>query len=455
MKYIKKIIAMAINIFMELKLSVKILLVFVLIALFSIISIELTSQPGFCNSCHIMNPYYDNWKVSSHSEVSCINCHLQPGLAGLIKGKINGFAQSIDCLVGRIGTKPNATVTDDSCLRTGCHDIDELELKNILYKSVKFTHKGHMSKVVDGINVSCGTCHNHFEGDEHFTVNENVCFTCHFLESKQNSNKPVQIKCLDCHEVPDKIIDRGLVRVNHLEFISYKTSCEDSCHKRQIERKSQVAESICLNCHSFKKTHESSEQLHEEHTVGEKVECFTCHGKVSHGSDRSSSLAAMIDCKSCHSDTHSAQLGIYTTRQHPQQSGDKRIISPMFLTHVECTGCHIEPIPKKSGILDSFGTVARAVPEACDKCHEDGAGQRYTSFWQKETRKLHKQVSDMVDKFERRIKFETDKEQTLKINARVTEARAILESVSSDGSWGVHNFKYTETMLLRAKDLVK
>ncbi len=60
----------------------------------------------------------------------------------------------------------------------------------------------------------------------------------------------------------------------------------------------------------------------------------------------------------------------------------------------------------------------------------------------------------MVDKFEIRNKFETDKELTLKINARVTEARAILESVSSDGSWGVHNFKYTETMLLKAKDLV-
>ena len=60
----------------------------------------------------------------------------------------------------------------------------------------------------------------------------------------------------------------------------------------------------------------------------------------------------------------------------------------------------------------------------------------------------------MVDKFEERVRFETDKEQTLKINARAAEARAILESVSSDGSWGVHNFKYTETMLLKARDLV-
>jgi hypothetical protein len=126
----------------------------------------------------------------------------------------------------------------------------------------------------------------------------------------------------------------------------------------------------------------------------------------------------------------------------------------MFLTHVECTGCHIERIGKKSGTLDSFGKVAKAVPEACDKCHEEGVGQRYISFWQKKTKELHKQVSDMVDTFERRIKFETDKEQTLKMNTRITEARAILESISSDGSWGVHNFKYTETMLLKAKDLI-
>jgi len=456
LKYIKKIFVTAIKIFLELKLSVKIFLVVGIAALFSIVSIELTSLPAFCNSCHIMKPYYDNWKTSSHSEVTCLKCHLQPGLAGLIKGKINGLAQSVNCMVGRVGTKPNAIVTDASCLRTGCHNTEELVSTTTDFNGAKFTHKKHISKVVDGIAISCGTCHSHFEGDEHFEINSVTCFTCHFLKDNQNDERLVQTGCLSCHDVPNKVIKRGLVSINHAEFVSYKASCEDSCHKKQIEQESKVTDTICWNCHDFSREHEaSSEELHRVHTTGEKVECFACHGNILHEASKSSSIAAMLDCRSCHSDTHSVQSSIYASKYHVQEKGKaERVLGPMFLTHVECTGCHTESMPQKSGALDSFGTVAKAVPEACDRCHKEGAGQRYISFWQKKTKELHKKVSDIVDTFERHIKSETDKEQILKMNAKVAEARAILESVSSDGSWGVHNFKYTETMLRRAGELI-
>jgi len=32
---------------------------------------ELTSRPNFCSSCHFMQPYVDDWKTSSHSDVTC------------------------------------------------------------------------------------------------------------------------------------------------------------------------------------------------------------------------------------------------------------------------------------------------------------------------------------------------------------------------------------------------
>ena len=40
------------------------------------------------------------------------------------------------------------------------------------------------------------------------------------------------------------------------------------------------------------------------------------------------------------------------------------------------------------------------------------------------------------------------------ITETITEARALLHSVASDGSWGVHNLKYTEAMLLRANEII-
>ncbi len=453
--YIRKIFVSGINVFGQMRWSTKILLIIVALIFLVTSSIIATGQPGFCNSCHIMNSYYDNWQTSAHSEVNCLDCHLQPGLAGYVKGKINGLAQAVNCMVGRVDTKPNATIKDNSCLRSECHSTEELLTKDIDYSGIKFTHKNHIEKVVDGIRISCGTCHSHFEGDEHFSVNNDACFTCHFLKNDQTGNKLVQTSCQDCHEVPDKVIKRGFVTINHAEFVSYQASCEDSCHKKAVGKTMKIVNTVCLNCHSFSNEQQTdSVELHEIHTNCEKVECFACHGKVSHGQTQVSSISAMMDCQNCHSDTHQVQRSIYTTEHPMQNEKTDRVLSPMFLTHVECTGCHIEQVRRKSGILDSFGTVAKAVPGACDKCHEKGTGQQYIPFWQGKIKGLYEKISNKVDMFEQRAGLETDEQLVQEFQDKVKQARSILESVSSDGSWGVHNFKYTEAMLLKASEIV-
>jgi hypothetical protein len=137
-----------------------------------------------------------------------------------------------------------------------------------------------------------------------------------------------------------------------------------------------------------------------------------------------------------------------------QDEKTERVLSPMFLTHVECTGCHIEQTSRRSGVLDSFGRVAKAVPRACDRCHEEGTGQQYIPFWQGKIKGLYERTSDEVDMLERRAELTTNEQLAQEFQRKVKQARSILESVSSDGSWGVHNFKYTEAMLLRANEIV-
>jgi hypothetical protein len=105
-------------------------------------------------------------------------------------------------------------------------------------------------------------------------------------------------------------------------------------------------------------------------------------------------------------------------------------------------------------MLDSFGTVAKAVPSACDKCHESGTGQQYIPFWQEKIKGLYEKISRRADMLEQRARLETDEQLAQESQGRVKDARSILESVASDGSWGVHNFKYTEAMLLRANEMV-
>ena len=129
MKSIRKIFGFGFNIFKQLSWPTRIFILLSLVLIFMVVSIEITSQPGFCNSCHIMNSFYASWKVSDHSNVNCLDCHLQPGFTGYVKGKLNGLAQLVDCVVGRIGTKPSAFVLDVSCLRSECHSIEELILR--------------------------------------------------------------------------------------------------------------------------------------------------------------------------------------------------------------------------------------------------------------------------------------------------------------------------------------
>lgn len=432
----------------------KILLLIVLVSFLAAGAVVVTGQPGFCNSCHIMNSHYASWTKSGHAHVNCLDCHLQPGFTGYVKGKINGLAQAVDCMVGRVGTNPSATVKDASCLRSECHSVDEISPTKLDYNGVKFTHEKHLSNVVDGIQISCGTCHSHFEGDEHFSVRNDVCFTCHFLR-EDTDGKHVRTSCQNCHEVPNKPIKRGLVTIDHAEFVSYQASCEESCHKNEIRKTSRVDDRSCLSCHSFSKEPDaSSTELHQAHTANEKVECFACHGQVLHGRTAVPSLADMMDCQNCHSDTHQAQRTIYATEHPMQDEKTDRVLSPMFLTHVECTGCHIERAQRKSGVLDSFGTVAKAIPGACDTCHEKGTGQKYVPFWQGQIKAKYEQVRLRVDNLEAQLRIETNQDTAQRLRDGVTQARLILESVSADGSWGVHNFKYTEAMLLRADEMI-
>lgn len=445
--------------FWHMRWRARIVALLMLFAVFSVAAIEVTGQPGFCNSCHIMNSYYASWRTSSHAEVNCLDCHLKPGFTGYVKGKINGLAQVVDDVVGRVGTKPSATIMDKSCLRSDCHSVEELLSEPIDYNGVKFTHVNHIDNTIDGVEVSCGSCHSHFEGNEHFSVNQNACFACHFLDSATGV-RPVESSCTDCHEVPQEVIRRGFVKIDHQEFVSYDASCEDSCHRREVKRTSAVEDTVCLNCHDFRNEADAnSVELHESHTTAEKVECFACHGKVAHGQTQVETVSAMMDCTSCHSETHQVQRTIYSTAAPTVPSetphAEDRVLSPMFMTHVECTGCHIEQTARIPGALDSFGTVAVATPAACDVCHEPGTGEQYVPFWQTSIKDLYERVDRKVTQFEELAQVQTaDEQRAQELLQRAEQARAILNSIVFDGSWGVHNFKYTEALLLEADRLV-
>ena len=122
-------------------------------------------------------------------------------------------------------------------------------------------------------------------------------------------------------------------------------------------------------------------------------------------------------------------------------------VTPMFLAHVDCTGCHIQPRPLQHKPTGA-SMVTAASPKACDRCHKPGLGDQLIPLWQQNTKDLYQAVSDLLTEAEK-AKY-TDRNAL----AKVTEAGTVLELVRLDGSWGVHNPRYTEDLLTRARKLL-
>jgi len=86
------------------------------------LGVQVSSQPRFCGSCHYMEPYYQSWKTSTHKDVTCVECHIPPGVRSEIRKKYEALAMVARYITGTYSTNPWAEVSDRSCLRPGCHE---------------------------------------------------------------------------------------------------------------------------------------------------------------------------------------------------------------------------------------------------------------------------------------------------------------------------------------------
>ena len=165
---------------------------------FLIAAVEVTSHSGFCASCHYMEPFFESWEHSSHSEFECSECHYPPGggLKGILSKKIEGLV-----MVGRYWTKlyvkskPWAEIKDESCLKEGCHDKRLLGGK-VDFSNVVFDHKIHFEDLRRGKRLQCTSCHSQIVQGQHITVTSSSCFICHFKESE---HYPRIAQCSHCH----------------------------------------------------------------------------------------------------------------------------------------------------------------------------------------------------------------------------------------------------------------
>ena len=96
-------------------------------------------SPQFCGqSCHVMHPEYTAYKISAHSHVDCVACHIGSGAASYFAAKVNGTKQLLEVSFNRYPTpipSPVENLRPARYICEGCHTPARFVGEKLLVKS--------------------------------------------------------------------------------------------------------------------------------------------------------------------------------------------------------------------------------------------------------------------------------------------------------------------------------
>jgi nitrate/TMAO reductase-like tetraheme cytochrome c subunit len=401
----------------------------------TVVALEQTAQPEFCNSCHIMEPYFESWQNSGHAHVACIECHYEPGAVETFEGKLQALSQLAKYVTRTQGTKPWAVVSDNSCMRSGCHSVRAIE-GPLTFGTVKFDHAGHLLDGRPGKQLRCVTCHSQVTQTQHFAVSESVCFTCHFMPGADHGGAADGSgACLVCHFPPTGSVDVAGAPFEHAEYVARGVGCQE-CHADVVHGAGTARPERCQSCHGeleFLARFGEPVFLHEAHVTEHKVECFECHDVIRHelaplGAHHGERDAS---CASCHASPHETPALVYAG---VGAVGVAERPSRMYETRVSCDGCHTG---RARGGAHGAGRAAAAGEVDCLHCH----GTEFAGMLAAWTSAVGGQLERLRPELER-LEAALPAEGGAPARALLADARHNIDLIARDGSRGVHNVDY-------------
>jgi hypothetical protein len=350
----------------------------ILVLIFSVGMFEFSTSPYFCASCHIMKPYYQAWNTSKHNHVPCVDCHYPPDIRDKMVLKVQALTQVVKYVTRTYSSKPYAEISDESCLRKGCHETRLLQ-GQVLFSppqkpgkppiKIKFDHKPHLTDLKRGKKLRCTSCHSQIVVGNHMEVTSSTCFLCHFKGAKLGRAENPIGGCGNCHGAPEGDIKIGEAKFNHKEFVGVRHVACQNCHLEAIQGEGEAKKDRCFQCHNepARLSHYSDiDFMHKNHVTDHKIECTHCHEEIRHAV-KTTVEPLQYDCSVCHEKKHNIQKQLYMgigARGVPNRP------SVMFVTNVDCVGCHL--VPKMSAATSPFlGQTFKASEAACIGCHGD------------------------------------------------------------------------------------
>ena len=421
---------------------------FIIFLLFLIsASAEYTSRPAFCPTCHYMETFYQSWRTSAHNKVDCVECHFEPGMSGTIRGKLNGLVQIVNYVsLSYKKRKPWAEIPDNTCARSGCHEMQGMQDSLYNFKGVMFSHKNHLQEQRRGKTLKCTSCHSQVVQGSHIEVTEATCFTCHFKKSDDPEHKFDKLSdCNICHSWENKTKEQmASFRYDHTNVVKNKLACLD-CHTNTVTGKGDVSKERCFQCHFETERLEKftdTKLMHELHIKKHSTKCFTCHNQIEHKIQKMDPDSPP-DCQSCHTNSHTSQVSLYTGENG---FNVEKSPSAMFINGINCRGCHIFHEMDKMDI-----NTSTSGGKACEKCHGKGY-DKLTEQWKIGTVKrlgtissIYKTVFPIVNN-----NSSIKKPEALEMLKQAEHNIRIVEIGKS-----VHNIQFADKLLIGAYGLMK
>lgn len=408
--------------------------------------VRYSTSPSFCNSCHIMKPFYESWKTSGHNFVPCVDCHYPPGATAELKGKFQALSQVAKFVTGTYSTKPYAEIEDASCLRMGCHEKRLISGKATFKRGIIFDHEPHLTKMVRGKVLRCTSCHSQIVQGSHVSVTESVCFICHFKGAKAGREENPIGGCPFCHESPKGDIKFAGITFNHADFVGKGVKCQN-CHFEAIKGEGEVPKQMCLTCHGEPERlsrYDDTEFIHTNHVTNRKVECFQCHIEIKHAV-KTSVKPLDYDCDTCHTSKH---VGVKEMYMGTGGKGVKNMPSTMFIAQVDCIACHMIPESISAG-TPFTGRTYRFSKYACTRCHGEGYDVM-PAAWKEQLKTELGEVENLLKKSEELIKkLKQDQPNYLKVMRLYKDALHNYDFVKY--GQGVHNMEYALALLAYTK----
>lgn len=415
----------------------------VILAVVLVGTIEVTSTPKFCTTCHYMRPYVDAWKASSHNMVTCTDCHFPPGVKNKVKGKFTALAMVANYFTGVYKkSKPWAEIEDASCLRKGCHVERILHGKIEFKQGIIFDHKPHLTKLRRNKKLRCTSCHSQIVQGEHISVTETTCFLCHFKKSELS--QPIN-GCTKCHNAPVPTEKRPNVKYNHTFVLQQKIECQ-KCHGSMQVGDGAVPKERCSSCHAEVNKinrYNDVEFIHKNHVTNHKVECQNCHLTIQHKSiARTGNIVP--DCSGCHQNQHLEQLTLFTGRD---SHTDYQMPNPMFEAGLNCQACHIF---HQTNSATGFDEVTIAKGESCERCHGKGYAKLYQR-WESIMKEKLDLVGNCIETVDNSIKSKNISAEKLnKASDTLNKARYNYQLVKHGNV--VHNVAFSDRLLVDASN---